>query len=148
MHAWSITGQIRGKNTLATYRFVLERFARRFGKRKIAEITSEGVSSFLADFTEQASQSTRHTWCSLLRAFFNHVIDRYQLNLRNPCDSPMIRKVFRPPRIGTRTVIDREAVDEVIYTTGNRRDRLLLELIARGGMRIGEVLKMKPEEID
>ena len=70
-----------GKNTLATYRFVLERFARRFGKRKIAEITSEGVSSFLADFTEQASQSTRHTWCSLPRAFFNHVIDRYQLNL-------------------------------------------------------------------
>ena len=48
MHAWSITGLIRGKNTLATYRFVLdrfvlERFARRFGKRKIAEITSEGV---------------------------------------------------------------------------------------------------------
>ena len=43
MHAWSITGLIRGKNTLATYRFVLERFARRFGKRKIADITSEGV---------------------------------------------------------------------------------------------------------
>jgi integrase/recombinase XerD len=60
----------------------------------------------------------------------------------------MIRKVFRPPRIGTRTVIDREAVDEVIYTTGNRRDRLLLELMARGGMRIGEVLKLKPEDID
>ena len=60
----------------------------------------------------------------------------------------MIKKVFRPPRIGTRTVIDREAVDEVIYTTGNRRDRLLLELMARGGMRIGEVLKLRPEDID
>jgi integrase len=60
----------------------------------------------------------------------------------------MIRKVFRPPRIGTRTVIDREAVDEVIYTTGNRRDRLLLELMARGGMRIREVLRLKPEDLD
>jgi len=148
MHAWSITGQIRGKNTLTTYRFVLERFAQRFGKRKIADITSEGVFSFLASFTEQTSQSTRYTRCALLRAFFNHVIDRYQLNLRNPCDSPMIGKVFRPPRIGTRTVIDREAVEEVIYTTGNRRDRLLLELMARGGMRIGEVLKLKAENID
>ena len=148
MHAWNITGQIRGKNTLATYRFVLERFAGRFGKRKVADITSEKVFSFLASCTEQSSQGTRYTWCALLRAFFNHVIDRYQLNLRNPCDSPMIRKVFRPPRIGTRTVIDREAVDEVIYTTGNRRDRLLLELMARGGMRIGEVLKLRPEDID
>ena len=106
------------------------------------------VFSFLASCTEQSSQGTRYTWCALLRAFFNHVIDRYQLNLRNPCDSPMIRKVFRPPRIGTRTVIDREAVDEVIYTTQNRRDRLLLELMARGGMRIGKVLKLKPEDIE
>jgi integrase/recombinase XerD len=148
MHAWSITGQIRGKNTLTTYRFVLERFAGRFGKRKVADITSEMVFSFLASFTGQTSQSTRYTWCALLRAFFNHVIDRYQLNMRNPCDSPMISNVFRPPRIGTRTVIDREAVDEVIYTTGDRRDRLLLELMARGGMRIGEVLKLRPEDID
>jgi integrase/recombinase XerD len=106
------------------------------------------VFSFLASFTEQTSQGTRYTRCALLRAFFNHVIYRYQLTIRNPCDSPMIKKVFRPPRIGTRTVIDREAVDEVIYTTGNRRDRLLLELMARGGMRIGEVLKLKPEDID
>jgi hypothetical protein len=53
MHAWSITGQIRGKNTLTTYRFVLERFAGRFGKRKVADITSEMVFSFLAAFTEK-----------------------------------------------------------------------------------------------
>jgi integrase/recombinase XerD len=47
-----------------------------------------------------------------------------------------------------RTVIAREAIDEVLYTTGDRRDRLLLELMARGGMRIGEVLKLKPEDLD
>jgi len=47
MHAWSVAGQIRGKNKPTTYRFVLERLAGRFGKRKIADITSEGVLSFL-----------------------------------------------------------------------------------------------------
>ena len=61
MHAWNITGQIRGKNTLTTYRFVLKRFARRFGKSKIADITSEGVFSFLADFTEQAIATRRES---------------------------------------------------------------------------------------
>jgi len=45
-------------------------------------------------------------------------------------------------------VIDRETVDEIIYTTMNMRDRLILELQARGGMRIGEVLNLKPNDVD
>ena len=60
----------------------------------------------------------------------------------------MIRRVFRPPRIGTIAIIDREAVDEIIYTTQDMRNRLLLELQARGGMRIGEVLKLTPGDIE
>ena len=50
--------------------------------------------------------------------------------------------------MGIRTVIDRESVDEIIYTTLKMRDRLILELQARGGMRIGEVLKLMPNDID
>jgi integrase len=45
-------------------------------------------------------------------------------------------------------VIDRETVDEIIYTTLNIRDRLILELQARGGMRIGEVLNLTPADIN
>jgi integrase len=45
-------------------------------------------------------------------------------------------------------VIGRETVDEIIYTTLKKRDRLILELQARAGMRIGEVLKLTPKEID
>jgi integrase len=44
--------------------------------------------------------------------------------------------------------MDRESVDEIIYTTPKIRDRLILELQARGGMRIGEVLKLTPNDID
>ena len=60
----------------------------------------------------------------------------------------MIRRVFRPPRIESLATIDREAVDEIIYTTQDMRNRLLLELQARGGMRIGEVLKLTPGDIE
>ena len=45
-------------------------------------------------------------------------------------------------------MIGRETVDEIIYTTLKKRDRLILELQARAGMRIGEVLKLTPKEID
>ncbi len=50
--------------------------------------------------------------------------------------------------MGIRSVIGRESVDEIIYTTLEIRDRLILELQARGGMRIGEVLKLTPNDID
>jgi integrase/recombinase XerD len=50
--------------------------------------------------------------------------------------------------MGIRTVIDRESVDEIIYTSSKMRDRLILELQARAGMRIGEVLKLTPNDID
>ncbi|MEA3547289.1 MAG: hypothetical protein U9R66_06460 [Thermodesulfobacteriota bacterium] len=38
-------------------------------------------------------------------------------------------------------------VDEIIFRTMNTRNRIMLELMARGGMRIGEVLKLRPYDI-
>jgi integrase/recombinase XerD len=39
-------------------------------------------------------------------------------------------------------------VDEVIFRTIKPRNRLLLELMARGGMRISEVLQLTPRDIE
>ena len=44
-------------------------------------------------------------------------------------------------------MIEKETVDEIIFKTSNVRNRLMLELMARGGMRIGEVLKLTPNDI-
>ncbi len=41
-------------------------------------------------------------------------------------------------------VFDKETIDEIIFKTANLRNRILLELMARGGLRIGEVLKLTP----
>lgn len=39
-------------------------------------------------------------------------------------------------------------VDEIIFRTRRPRDRLMLELMARGGLRVGEVLKITPRDIE
>ena len=67
--------------------------------------------------------------------------------LSNPCDSPMLRKLFRPKSTFHWDIIEKETVDELIFRTRNVRNRLMLELMARGGMRIGEVLKLTPNDI-
>ena len=42
----------------------------------------------------------------------------------------------------------KDIVDEVIFKTENPRDRLMLELMGRGGMRIGEVLNLRAKDVD
>ena len=44
-------------------------------------------------------------------------------------------------------MLERETVDEMIYNTKRVRDRLILELQARCGLRIGELLKIKVSDV-
>ena len=77
-----------------------------------------------------------------MKAFFNFIIDK-----KNPCDSPLLSKTFRMPRQIPRTILDKETVDEMIYNTKSPRNRLILELLARCGLRIGELLNMKAQDV-
>ena len=61
----------------------------------------------------------------------------------NPCDTPMIRKLYRERVVSRWEIIEKETIDEIIFRTVKVRNRLILELMARGGMRIGEVLKLR-----
>ena len=51
------------------------------------------------------------------------------------------------PRQVPRCILDKETVDEMIYNTMKQRDRLMLELQARCGLRIGELLKIKVSDV-
>jgi integrase len=59
----------------------------------------------------------------------------------------MLRKLFRPKVKVQWNILEKDTVDEIIFRTATLRDRLLLELMARGAMRIGEVLKLTPNDI-
>ncbi len=59
----------------------------------------------------------------------------------------MMRKMFRerPPQHWK--IVEKDLVDEIIFRTMKPRNRIMLELMARGGMRVGEVLKIRPMDI-
>ncbi len=59
----------------------------------------------------------------------------------------MLRKLFRPAVTVNWDIVEKETVDEIIFRTAKIRNRIMLELMARGGMRIGEVLKLRPKDI-
>jgi integrase len=60
----------------------------------------------------------------------------------------VLKKPFRVAKGRQWRILEKDAVDEIIFRTDSPRDRLMLELMARGGMRIGEVLKLRMRDVD
>ena len=60
----------------------------------------------------------------------------------------MLRKIFRNSRGVQWKIFEKETIDEIIFKIANLRNWLLLELMARVRMRIGEVLKIGPGDVD
>ena len=106
-------------------------------------MSSEKVLQFFNIVTDNCKPQTKRVRCSHLSSFFNFPKNNLDLNFQNPCDLPMLRKLFRSTVTVCWNIIEKETVDEIIFRTTNVRNRLILELMARGGMRIGEVLKLR-----
>lgn len=85
---------------------------------------------------------------TLLSAFFNFIKISIDPDFQNPRDTPDLKKLFRAGKPNQLKIIEKDAVDEIIFRTQNPRNRLILELMERGGMRIGEVLKLIPIDIE
>jgi integrase/recombinase XerD len=108
----------------------------------------EEVLSFLVDLNNGGKQLTKHTRYSYLKAFFNFIRNNLDSQLPNPCDAPMLKKLFRAVKLGHWQIHEKETIDEIIFRTTKVRNRLMLELMARGGMRVGEVLKLHVTDVD
>jgi integrase/recombinase XerD len=69
------------------------------------------------------------------------------MNIKNPCCVPQLFKSFKNIQQRPRKILDKETVDEIIFNSKNTRDRLILELQARCGLRVGEVLNLKVSDV-
>lgn len=102
---------------------------------------------FLLTLTKDNKQATKRNRFSVLSSFYNFSINRGLPSLLNPCNATVIKKIFkRPPPIQWQ-IVDKETIDEIIFRTTDKRNRLMLGLMARGGMRVGEVLKLTPDDV-
>ena len=133
--------------TVRSYQPLLQRFEVQFGERSFDSIGSDEIFQFLEMSTGNLSRSTRRLRYAQLKAFFNFLIDKCNLNMKNPCSVSLLSKSFKTPRQVARRILDREIVEELIYKTKTLRDRLILELQARCGLRIGETLKIKVSDV-
>jgi len=133
--------------TIGSYTLLLDRFNAIHAEKALDEISPDEIFHFLEDQTRNLAKSTRRLRYAQLKAFYNFIIDRCSLNMRNPCNAPLLSKSFKAPKQVPHKILERETVDEMIYNTTGQRDRLILELQARCGLRIGELLKIKVSDV-
>ena len=126
----------------------MTRFNDQFDDRNIENLTPDEILAFITKNSKGQKQSTKRLKFTLLKAFFNFCISATGLNFLNPCDAPVFKKSFRAAKGHSWTLLEKDVVDEIIFKTEKPRNRLILELMARGGMRIGEVLKLRAMDVD
>jgi integrase/recombinase XerD len=60
----------------------------------------------------------------------------------------MLKKLFWPGKLARWQIHEKETIDEIIFRTTKARNHLMLELMARGRMRVGEVLNLRATDVD
>ncbi len=135
------------KNTIRSYGKFLDLLQARFSEKTVDSVSPDDISRFLEQCTEGLSRSTRHLRYAQMKAFFNYIIEVTDLNIKSPCNTASLSKMFKNAQRRPRKILDKETVDEIIFKSGSLRDRLILELQARCGLRIGEVLNLRAVDV-
>ena len=84
------------KNTARAYGSLLGKFRDHFLERELDSISSDEILSFLTSFNGTCKQITKHTRYAYLKALFNFIRNNLDAQVQNPCDTPMLKKLFRP----------------------------------------------------
>jgi integrase/recombinase XerD len=136
------------KKTQESYDYLLGNLTTLLGDTVLDDISPHDLYQFLLLLTEGRARSTGRLRYAQVKAFFSFIIERTNSSIANPCNNPVLSKTFRAPRMKQREIIGREVVDEIIYRCQKGRNRLILELQARCGLRIGEVLSLHTSDVN
>ena len=112
---------------------------------RLIKLPPDDVLSCLNGFTNGNKPYTKRVRYSHLSAFFNYFRNNIDTDMGNPCDTPMIRKLYRERVISKWEIIEKETIDEIIfrtvrvtvrnYSTGLRRIWVRLQGTSSGAYR-------------
>ena len=139
--------------TVADYGPCVRRFVEeRFGERPpdLGELGPRDVSSFIVRYAHSMSRSRAKLMVAALRSFLRYLFQSGQLeaNLAEAVPSVADWRLSTVPRYLVAEEIDRllDACDQ--STSTGRRDYAILVLLARLGLRAGEVVALELDDID
>lgn len=127
--------------TRKSYRNHLLQFYRHFRGREIREIGEEEIRQYLLMLVEQkqASRSYHNQAISAIKLLYGRVLKRP----KEIGEIPRPRGERKLP-----TVMSRNAAQALLNAVGNLKHQTLLVMMYSAGLRVGEVVRLRVEDID
>ena len=113
------------------------------------------IRGFIIEYQNTHSRRTLHNWSSALRTFFNYLI-KHKVIINNHWNSITLPKLNKPLPIfltekqivkllsGPIKLLEEKVLEPFIAW----RDRVILELLYGGGLRVSELVKLDYQDID
>ena len=115
------------KHTLVAYRWIIPKFCADYRGEELTELPSEKVLKFFNIITDGCKPQTKRVSFSHRSSFFKFMKNNLDLHFQNPCELPMLRKIFRPTAsIGwtiLETVVFRPSGSQMDYQRFKERKR-------------------------
>lgn len=121
----------------------------------LEDITKVHIRGFVIEFQHTHSRRTLHNWCSGIRVFFNYLV-KYKYIDNNPWTTVSLPKLDKPlPIFLTEKQIVRLLLapinlikEKTLEPFQAWRDRLILELLYGGGLRVSELVALNYGDVD
>lgn len=126
--------------TIRTYSNVLVKYNTWIGSITVAQSGISDIQAYLIHLSKRkVSESLLNIHVSALKFYFGKVVNRPEMNEAN-IKRP--RKTYRLPQI-----LSRQEVSRMIAATDNLKHRTILYTIYSSGLRLGELLNLRLEDI-
>jgi len=129
--------KLRGFSPLTTrnYSFFVEKFLKSCGKES-GSIDQEDAKKYLASLYDSKSKNTIMLAAASLKFFFQEIIKKEFNDVRIP------KKDKKLPE-----VLSKEEVLKLLNSAETRKSRLMLSLLYSSGLRVSELVHLKPSDI-
>jgi site-specific recombinase XerD len=111
-----------------------------FFKKNPSEVSNEDIRDYLYHLAndKEASTSTLNTAINALKFYYGEVLKRrFVYEIKRP------RKDKKLP-----VVLSQDEVSQILSSVNNIKHKVILMLIYSAGLRVSEVVKLKPADID
>ncbi|OIO81551.1 hypothetical protein AUJ84_00800 [Candidatus Pacearchaeota archaeon CG1_02_32_132] len=122
--------------TIRNYSFFVNKFLKSAGK-EAEELTEEDVRIYLASMFDTKSRNTIMLAAAAIKFFFTEILGKEVGKIKVP------KKEMQLPE-----VLTKEEVKRLIDSAETKKSRLLISLLYSSGLRVSELVNLKPTEIN
>ncbi|WP_373059960.1 site-specific tyrosine recombinase/integron integrase [Zunongwangia sp. H14] len=127
-------------NTIKTYVSCFEAFINYYRERELQELNENDIRVYLQKLIREQSSN------SYINQAINAIKFYYEVVLEMPNRFYAVERPRREDRLPQ--VLAKEEVLSIIENTNNLKHRCIVSLLYSAGLRRGEILNLKPEDID